>query len=89
VQAVRSDGIREEVGDGATRSGTTTGSGTTMGTPPAASRLKAGPPKDRVGDGNNDGAVSREAVEAPREATSMAHRRGRQHRRRGRRLRRG
>jgi hypothetical protein len=35
------------------------GSGTTMGTPPAASRPKAGSPKDGVGDGDRDGAVSR------------------------------
>jgi hypothetical protein len=83
VQAVWSDGVREEVGDGATGSGmaTTIGSGMTMGTPPAASRPKAGSPKD--GDGDSDGVVLREKVVAPREAASMARCRRRQ-RRRGR-----
>jgi hypothetical protein len=91
VQAVRSDGVREEVGDGAmgSRTATVTGSGTTMGTPPATSRPKAGSPKDGVGDGDSDGAVSREAAEAPRETASMARRRGRRRRHRGRQWRRG
>jgi hypothetical protein len=70
VQAVQSDGVGEEVGDGATGSGT----------PPAASRLKAGSPGDGVGDG--DGAMSREVV-------SMARHRGRWWRRRERRRCRG
>jgi hypothetical protein len=77
VQAVRSDGVGQEVGNGAMGSGTATGSGMTMGTPPAASRPKAGLPKDGVGDGDRDGAMSREAAEVPREAASMARRRGR------------
>jgi hypothetical protein len=81
VQAVRSDGVGQEVGNSAMGSGTATGSGTTMGTPPAASRLKVGLPKDGVGDGDRDGAMSREAAEAPREAASMARRRGRRWRR--------
>jgi hypothetical protein len=89
VQAVQSDGVGEEVGDGATRSGTATELGTTMGTPPTASRLKAGSPKDGVGDGDNDGVVSREAAEAPREVVSMARCRGRWRRRSGRRRHRG
>jgi hypothetical protein len=70
VQVVRSDGVREEIRDGVT------GSGTTMGTPPAALRPKAGSPKEGVGDSDNDDAVSREATEAPREAVSMAWHRG-------------
>jgi hypothetical protein len=70
VQAIRSDGVRE-VGDG------TTGSGTTMGTPPAVSRSKAGSPKDGVDDGDSNDAVSREATEAPREVASMVWHRGR------------
>jgi hypothetical protein len=65
VQAVRSDGVGQEVG-------------TTMGTPPAASRPKAGLPKDGVGDGDRDGAMSREVAEVPREAASMARHRGRE-----------
>jgi hypothetical protein len=89
VQAVQSDGVGEEVGDGATGSGTAMGSGMMMGTLPAASRLKAGSPKDGVGDGDSDGAVLREVADAPREAASMARCRGRQRRRRGRRRCRG
>jgi hypothetical protein len=77
VQEVRSDGVGEEVGDGVMGSGTATRSGMMMGTPPAASRLKAGSPKDGVGDGNSDGAVLREVA-------SMARRRERRRRRRGR-----
>jgi hypothetical protein len=83
VQAVWSDGVGEEVGDGVT------GSGTMMGTPPVESRLKAGLPKDGVGDGDSNSAVSREAAEAPREMTSMARHRGRWCQRRGRWWRRG
>jgi hypothetical protein len=44
-----------------------------------ASRPKAASPGDGVGDG--DGAASREAAEAPREAASMARCQGRQWRR--------
>jgi hypothetical protein len=46
------------------------GVGTMMETLPAASRPKAGSPKDGVGDGDNDGTVSREAASASREATA-------------------
>jgi hypothetical protein len=75
VQAVRSDRVGEEVGDGVMGSGMATATGS--GTPPVASRLKAGSPKDGVGDGDSDGVVSREVAEAPREAASMARHRGR------------
>jgi hypothetical protein len=85
VQVVWSDRVGEEVGDGAMGLGL----GTTMETPPAASWPKAGSPKDGVGDGDSDSAVSREAAEAPREVVSMARRRGRWCRRRRRWRRRG
>jgi hypothetical protein len=75
VQVVRSDGVREEVGDVAT------GSGMMTGTPSTVLWPKAGLPEDGVSDG--DCAASREVMEAPGEAASMARCRGRQ-RRRGR-----
>jgi hypothetical protein len=46
------------------------GSGTMTRTLPVASRPKVGSPRDGVSNG--DGAVSREAAEAQREAASMA-----------------
>jgi hypothetical protein len=73
VHAVRSDGVREEVGDDAI------GSGMTTGTPPTVLRPKGGLPRDGVSDG--DCAASREAMEAPKEAASMARCRGRRRRR--------
>jgi hypothetical protein len=69
------------------KSGTTTGSRMMTGTPLAALRLKAGLPRDGVGD--SDDAALREAVEAPREAASMAWHRGRRRWHRGRQQRRG
>jgi hypothetical protein len=77
MQAVRSDRNGEEVRDGATGSGT--GSGMMMGTPPAASRPKVGSPWDGVGDG--DGTTLREAAETPREVAWMVWHRGRRQRR--------
>jgi hypothetical protein len=71
VQAVQSDRVGEEVGDGKM------GSRTTTETPPMALSMKAGSPKDGVGDGDSDGAASREVA-------SMAQRRGRRRQRRGR-----
>jgi hypothetical protein len=75
VQAVQSDGVGEEVGDGAMGSGTMTGSGTTTGSQLVASRPKAGSLGDWAGD--SDGAALRDVAEAPKEGASMARRRER------------
>jgi hypothetical protein len=62
-----SDGVREEVGDGATGSGMVMGVGDDDGD--AAGSIEAeGRVRDGVGDG--DSVESREAAEAPREVAS-------------------
>jgi hypothetical protein len=60
-----SDGVREEVGDGATGSGTVTGVRDYDGDTANGIEAEGG-----VRDGVGDGAVSREVAEAPREVAS-------------------